>query len=279
MDLGDGLAEVAGIVVGEGHVIEFERLESRSEQLHDQFRRATPFEHVVIDSFANPEELRALGAELMTPDVSGLNKSRDYIFAKNKYEKSAFADLGPKCAELHSELCSERFATLLRAICADEVFVDPTFHGGGLHQGSPGSFLDMHTDFNLHPLRRDCSRRLNVLLYLNDGWEPSWRGELRLRHLRGGEEREIAPIFNRCVIMATGAETLHGYDATAFPLGIFRRSIACYAYVIAKNGTAYRSTTWYPENAGVAKRTLGRQWPRIVAAKNRLLGSATTKNQ
>lgn len=80
------------------------------------------------------------------------------------------------------------------------------------------------------------------------------------------------------VIMETRDFTLHGFAPIAFPPGIYRRSIACYAYTQMDSEFSYRSTTWYPQEGGVAKRVVGRAWPTLVRAKNRLLGSATSKN-
>ncbi len=260
-------------------MIRIDRLEQEASKLAQEFTSNQPFEHLVIDEFADDAELRELLAELISPEDQRLNKSRDYVFAKNKFEKSAFAELGPRCSELYNDLCSPRFQALLSTIVGENVFVDTSFFGGGLHQGGTGSFLDMHADFNLHPVHREWNRNLNVLLYLNDTWQEEWGGELRLRHKTRGGEVQVEPIFNRCVIMTTRGHTLHGYDPTSFPEREYRRSIACYAYTIAEPGTAYRSTVWYPDSGGVVKRAVGKQWPRLVSMKNRLFGSATTRNQ
>jgi hypothetical protein len=37
------------------------------------------------------------------------------------------------------------------------LLVDPTFHGGGFHQGGYGSYLDPHVDFNIRPTMRTDS--------------------------------------------------------------------------------------------------------------------------
>ncbi|MGK4566568.1 hypothetical protein [Flavobacterium sp. 3HN19-14] len=63
------------------------------------------------------------------------NKSRDYAFANNKFEKSNYRELSPELLELYNDLSSERFNKILCHITAKKVFVDPKNHGGGLHQG------------------------------------------------------------------------------------------------------------------------------------------------
>ncbi len=262
-------------------MIRFDVIESQVDELARRFKTAVPCEHVVIDGFCDEAQLSQLYDEAPDPVQAGIHKSRDYMFARNKYEKSGFKDFSPRFATLHDELMSERFQAWLQRLTGENVFVDPAFHGGGLHQGGPGSYLDMHADFNTHPGHKDWFRNLNILLYLNRGWKPEHKGSLKLRHKDRPETTvEVEPLFNRCVVMFTRDYSLHGYDAINFPEGVYRRSIAAYAYSpMGERTPDHRSTVWYPDEAGVAKTTLGRMWPTLVKIKGALLGSATGKNK
>ena len=203
------------------------------------------------------------------------------MFAKNKYEKSGFKEISPRFLELYSDLMSNRFQQCLKLITGQPVFVDPAFHGGGIHQGGPGSYLDMHVDFNTHPEHKEWFRNLNILLYLNPNWQSDHKGELKLRHKdKPHQTILVEPIFNRCVIMFTRDYTVHGYDAINFPQGTYRRSIAAYAYSpLEETNTQHRSTVWYPESSGAVKSTVGRFWPTLVRIKGQLFGSSTGKNK
>lgn len=260
-------------------MIDFDSLESKKDELRDRFRTAEPFRLLVIDNFCTPA-IEALAGEVPDPNAATMNLSRDYVFAKNKFEKSNFAAFGPNLQALYDELVSDRFAEFLSYITGSELFVDPKFHGGGIHQGGEGSFLDMHADFNYHPLHNDWFRSLNILLYLNDGWTKDYRGELKLRNKDTGKEGVVEPLFNRCVIMDTRSNTLHGYDPISFPPGRYRRSIAAYAYELDPEQTrgSAKSTTWYPTRGGALKSTLGRMWPQLVTWKTRFFGSGTSRN-
>jgi hypothetical protein len=209
------------------------------------------------------------------------NKSRDFIFAKNKFEKSEFENISEGFASLKAELVSERFQNLLSNITNEDVFVDANFHGGGLHQGGEGSFLNMHVDFNYHPLEKDWFRNLNILIYLNRDWKTEYGGELKLRNgkLKGSRPIEVEPIFNRAVIMETRDFTFHGYDPIAFPPGAYRRSIAAYAYTKKERTEALRTTIWYPENEEILKKVLGKNMPALIKIKSFFLGSGTSKNK
>ena len=260
-------------------MIRFSELEARLPDLRTQFARAQPFSHVVIDDFCDAKRLAELTAAIPDPVSGRINKSRDYVFAHNKFEKSQFRQLGPLFDELYADLVSDRMQKVLHTVTGEDVFIDPAFHGGGIHQGGCNSFLDMHVDFSHHPAHANWLRNLNVLLYLNQDWQPDHKGELKLRHKATSEACEVAPLFNRCVIMQTRDYTLHGYDAVRFPVGCYRRSIATYAYTMTDQpATQARSTTWYPEHSGAWKRALGRSWPKLVRWKGAVFGSATTKN-
>jgi Rps23 Pro-64 3,4-dihydroxylase Tpa1-like proline 4-hydroxylase len=263
-------------------MLRLDTLEARAPELARQFATAQPVEHVVIDGFCDADALTQLCDEIPDPIATQIHKSRDYMFARNKFEKSGFKDISPRFAALYEELTGPRFQAVLHTITGQQVFVDPDFHGGGIHQGGEGSYLDMHVDFNTHPGHKDWFRNLNILLYLNPGWQPAYKGQLKLRHRDWPETTvEVEPLFNRCVIMFTRDYTLHGYDAINFPAGQFRRSIAGYAYSPLGDAAvpAHRTTVWYPDNAGAAKTAVGRLWPKIVRLKTALLGSATAKNK
>ena len=217
------------------------------------------------------------------PDAeeAGINKSRDFIFAKNKFEKSKFEELSPEFQQLKNDLISDRFKRVLKEIVGKEVFIDSEFHGGGLHQGGKDSFLNMHVDFNYHPLHENWFRDINILLYLNKDWKPEYGGELKLRDGRAKGSRPILiePIFNRAVIMFTRDYTFHGYDKISFPEGKYRRSIAAYGYSIQEPTEVARTTVWYPEEGGILKRTLGKHMPKLVKLKSSIWGSGTNKNK
>lgn len=256
-------------------MINFYELENNSSRWRLDFLLAKPFSHLVIDGFCEKNKLEELLLEM--PEIS--TKSRDYVFAANKFEKSRFSDISPLYKELYDDLLSDRFREFLKYISNEDVFVDPAFHGGGIHQGKKGSFLDMHIDFNYHPLHTDWYRTLNLLLYVNKDWEPSYGGQLQLEDLRTGETKAIDIPFNRLVIQLTGKHTLHGYNKTNFPEGKYRTSIAGYAYTIHKHRIEKpRTTDWHPGDGAPVKKLLAKIYDPAVKVKNRLFGSSTAKH-
>lgn len=242
------------------------------------FASATPFPHLLLDDFLDESFANALLAEF--PAVGDMPKSRDYMFG-NKHELSSVEEQGSASGRFHKAVLSAAFAGFLEAATGTPgIFVDPDFHGGGFHQGGDGSFLDMHVDFNMHPLHPNWLRTLNILVYLNPGWQSQWGGDLHITADLDEAPRTIAPYFNRALIMLTNERTFHGYEKMSLPPGVTRKSIATYAYTEVPEG-AYeaRTTGWAPQGAGVIKKVVASNYNTLVKAKNRVFGSGTAKNR
>lgn len=258
-------------------MINFEKINKNINQYRIDYLSAKPFPYLVIDDFCDVEKLSTLYSQI--PELE--NKSRDYMFANNKFEKSNYASLGPLFKELHDDLHSEKMNEILSFISSKDVFVDPKNFGGGLHQGKSNSRLDMHLDFNYHPLESSWYREMNLLLYLNKDWTPEYNGNLKLEDLRTGYKTEIHVPFNRLIIQNCSSFSLHGYDSHNFPPGLYRTSIATYAYVKHNNIIEKpRTTDWFPsKDSSFIKRYLGRNMKHLVKFKSKFFGSGTAKNQ
>ena len=64
--------------------------------------------------------------------------SKDYIFG-DKREQASFATAGPACRAYHDYLLSDEFAGVVSTITGRKLFMDASFHGGGLHTEAPTS--------------------------------------------------------------------------------------------------------------------------------------------
>lgn len=257
-------------------MINFQCLEANKEKLRQDYLLAKPFPYLVIDNFCDNDKIEKLYNDI--PELT--NKSRDYMFAKNKFEKSNYRELGREFNELYNDLSSQRMNDFLSFIANEEVFVDPDNHGGGLHQGKTNSFLDMHLDFNYHPLKKRWYRNMNLLLYLNKDWKPEYNGHLRLLDRRTGEEKDLEVPFNRMIIQQTRAYTLHGYDQTHFPENKYRTSVATYAYTLHKDLIEKpRTTDWFVKDDQKVKSMIASVYGPAVKIKNFFFGSGTAKNK
>jgi hypothetical protein len=237
----------------------------------EEYKTGDPFPLAIIDGFLDESFADQLLSEF--PSIDGMAKSKDYMFG-DKREEAGFAKAGPACKAYYDYLLSDDFAKVIGAVTGRELFVDPSFHGGGFHQGGDSSHLDTHVDFNVHPKHNDWLRVLNILLYLNKDWSPEYDGALLVRTDPKNEPRAVAPLFNRCVFMFTGDNTYHGYRKMSLPPGVTRKSIAGYAYELIpqESGIKARTTSWAPEEGSVVKKTLAKHWVGLNAAKNKITG-------
>jgi len=140
--------------------------------------------------------------------------------------------MGDATRHVLAELNSAAFLDFLERLTGiDGLVPDPHFLGGGLHQIERGGHLKVHADFNRHP-RTGLERRLNVLVYLNRGWQDEHGGafELWSQDMARCEER-VLPIFNRCVVFSTTSTSFHGHpEPLNCPPGETRKSMALYYY-------------------------------------------------
>jgi Rps23 Pro-64 3,4-dihydroxylase Tpa1-like proline 4-hydroxylase len=112
---------------------------------------------------------------------------------------------------------------------------DPDFLGGGVHVSHRGGRLQVHADFNLHPVSGH-HRRKNALLFLNRDWDPLWNGQLELW------ERDLSrpvvsinPNFNRLVVFTITDDAFHGVPMTIrCPPSRKRLSLALYYYTLER---------------------------------------------
>jgi Rps23 Pro-64 3,4-dihydroxylase Tpa1-like proline 4-hydroxylase len=139
---------------------------------------------------------------------------------------------------LLAELNGRAFLGFLEEMTGiDGLIADPYLSGGGLHLTRRGGHLGVHADFNIHG-KMKVERRLNLLLYLNDGWLDEYGGKLELwdREMTRCEKR-IAPVIGRAVVFNTSLDSYHGHpDPLTCPPERDRRSIATYYYTALPEG-------------------------------------------
>ena len=205
-------------------------LSRRVPLLRDEFARAQPFPHIVVDGLVPDDVLDGVLEEFPEPEAAPWQEF------DNKTElKLALADtsrMGPVTRNLLAEFNGQAFVEFLESVTGiDGLVPDPHYAGGGLHQIRAGGFLKVHADFNWNARLR-LYRRLNALLYLNRDWDSSYGGALELwdREMNGAV-RVVPPVFNRMVLFATNDDAFHGHpEPLTCPPERARRSLALYYY-------------------------------------------------
>lgn len=197
-------------------------------RLREQFDQALPYRHLVMDNFLEPSFAELLYAQF--PSIEAL-KIHWKGLNENKSEGSDFSAFAPEFQQLRNRLASDSMAAWVKDVTGiADAFITNDHQGAGLHQGSNGSFLDVHIDFNIHN-GLDVHRRLNLLIYLQKDWQEEYGGHIELWNKDVSKlGQKVLPAFNRCVIFETSEISYHGYGKISVPEGVTRKSFFAYYY-------------------------------------------------
>jgi Rps23 Pro-64 3,4-dihydroxylase Tpa1-like proline 4-hydroxylase len=220
--------------------------------LHTAYAGAIPFPHIVVDNFL-PDQAARLAVEKFPFDGADIFSDRAQERSKRQINPDT---LDGNLRALFMDFNAAPFIQVVEAFTGIKGLIpDPWFLGGGFHEIKTGGYLSMHADFNYHK-RMNLERRVNVLIYLNDGWEDAFGGQLELWDSRMQHKIvSVVPAFNRCVIFNTTSGSMHGNpNPVAHPKGTPRRSIALYYYTATWDGSKREHTTKFSQRPGSGDR-------------------------
>lgn len=226
-------------------ILDVKKWDSIFETSGQAYQSASPYPHGKFEAFL--EEWAAHKAMASFPKVKDAGWIH-YVHVNEKKHGLNKMDLIPDfLQEVIKELNSDAFVTSLSKLTGiPGLKADPSLEGGGLHQSQRGGYLNIHADFTVHPHKRNWRRRVNVLVYLNEDWLESYKGELELwsRDMKHCVQK-ISPIFNRCVIFNTDEDSFHGLpEAIQCPEGMTRKSIALYYFTEEKTTPRKKATNY-----------------------------------
>lgn len=234
--------------------------EARGASLADQYRSANPFPHIVLDDFLPLDCLRRVVGEFPERQKEQISDARSDL--KTGYEREKIQSLYVN--NLLAAFNSYAFVRFLEKLTGiPSLIADPHFSGGGLHETARGGFLKIHADFNRHP-ELLLSRRLNLIVFLNEDWPPEYGGALELwdEPVETCVQR-VEPILGKAVIFNTTETSWHGHpEPLNCPEDRFRRSLALYYFSTMEIAPPRRRTTKFVARPGTddAPSTLLSRW-------------------
>jgi 2OG-Fe(II) oxygenase superfamily len=220
------------------------------ENLSGDYCFAEPFPHIVIDNFLPVEFIDKIydnfPNERLEEDVvfergyEGLHKRQVQPVNCNGYIREVFGFFN-----------STPIVSFLESLTTiSSLIPDPHFNGGGFHETSKGGKLGIHADFRINESLH-LNRRINIIIYLNKDWKDEYGGGLELWDKKmQNKVHSIAPVYNRCVIFNTDADSFHGHpDPLTTPDNVTRKSLALYYYTASRrvyedtpsHGTMYKA--------------------------------------
>ena len=206
-----------------------------ADGLRESFQAATPFRHVVVDGFLEPDACEALLRDFPTFHERYAKDEHGGVGRKAVVER--VADVSAFYATFHRYINSAPFLQAMSAMTGiTDLIADPTLFGGGTHENLAGQGLNVHIDFNIDE-RRMLHRRVNLLVYLNKEWDKAWGGAIELHsdpfNPAVDEWRSFLPLFNRAVLFETNEYSWHGFRRIALPpdkADLSRKSFSIYLY-------------------------------------------------
>ena len=220
------------------------------ENLKKQFINAVPFEHIVIDNFLETSYALKL-CTLFPQSITGWHEYKNPI--EVKYTFDDINNLAPELKNFFYYLSTPEMTNIMCNITdIPNLEYDKYLHGAGLHKHPKYGRLNIHLDYEKHPISGK-ERRLNIILFISENWDNSWNGANELWDKDVTQcviKTEIK--FNRAIIFKTNDISWHGLpDKIMCPEGVFRNSLAYY-YVSPLNSK--KSDNTYRKKAKFIKR-------------------------
>jgi hypothetical protein len=212
--------------------------------LPSKYQQAQPSPHLILDHLIPHSILSTIIQEfpenplVAHPVACSDHKcSNHYKQIKLRHPES----YGPATAALYTFLQSPYILSYLEKISGIQHLI-PGDHasGSGFHQTLSGGYLAIHSDSSHHRpslssrTAEDAThlyRRLNLYIFLNPDWEPSYGGYLEFwpRDLSQCQQR-ILPSLGRTVLFTTDT-SFHGHpQKVSCPKDRSRRSLTMYYY-------------------------------------------------
>lgn len=246
---------VLPINLDSGIALDTVRAREIGQALAGEYCFAEPFPHIVLDDFLPMELARTALAELPRRSLDS-DVTFEMGYAGQHKRQILPEDCGSTARSIFHFFNSAPVLQFLEGLTSIQGLIpDPYFSGGGYHETAREGFLGVHADFRVNEMLH-LHRRLNMIVYLNEDWREEYGGQLELWD-RAMTHRcaSVNPVFNRCVIFNTDADSYHGHpDPLQCPPDVYRRSIALYYYTASREiykevpnvGTMYRAR---PEDA------------------------------
>ena len=187
-----------------------------------------PFDHIILNDFIEKNYYSKLLEILPKKPTDEWWKYENPI--EFKYALDNFEVMDPAVKNIFYALSHPTIIDKLKIIFnIPNLEYDPHCHGGGLHIHSRYGRLNMHLDYEKHPITNK-QRRLNIILYLNDDWQQEWKGDTQLWNKDMTEcVVQSYPKTNTALVFVTTEQSWHGVpEIIQCPENMFRRTLAFY---------------------------------------------------
>lgn len=194
-----------------------------------------PFKYCIIHNFLKEEEYKKVLNKYPKEPNNLFWKYFNPLEVKYVLDKFEYVDDVIKnifYALSHEKLIN-KFGTLFNI---DNLEYDPYLHGAGIHLHPRNGRLNMHLDYEKHPISKK-QRRLNIIYYISDDWKKEWNGDTQLwdNNMQNCKVK-CYPERNKALIFETIEDSWHGVpEKMLCPDNYYRKSLAYYYVSLLKN--------------------------------------------
>ena len=221
------------------------------DALVEQFNNAEPSKHIIIENFLESSYAEKISQNYPT-DFENWWSYNNPI--EVKYANDDINNMCKPIKDLFYILSSNELINLFSKLSnIQDLEYDPYLHGAGLHAHPRYGRLNIHLDYEKHPILENKGRRLNIILYLSKDWKNEWNGATELWDENISECKVKSYVkFNSAIVFQTNEISWHGLpEKIMCPEGVYRKSLAYY-YIsqltskhsknkIGNNGSGYRT--------------------------------------
>ena len=187
-----------------------------------------PFKYIIIDNFLKDNIYDTISSKY--PD----NIDNNWHVYDNpievKYTLDNFENIDIDIKNLFFALSSDNIKDKIGEMFnINNLEYDPYCNGGGLHIYPKYGRLNMHLDYEKHPILNK-QRRLNVIYYVNNDWKSEWNGDTQLwdKDVKNCVVKSY-PKKNTAIIFETTEDSWHGVpEIINCPNNYYRKTIAYY---------------------------------------------------
>ena len=199
------------------------------DELKASYMAAKPFPHLVVDNLFADGLLDALLMEMREMRLEQWANIEQDPRERTLRMRSA-AEMGQAGTQLLSIVHSAAFLYFLSKITGiGQLLPDPYLQGAGYAMMRRGDYFNVHADRNV-AYETGLTRRLAMIVFLNNDWRPEYHGQLELWNDEATEcEVAIPPLFNRTAIFEVAYPNYHGVPMPlACPSDRMRQSFILY---------------------------------------------------
>ena len=199
-----------------------QKFNTKLEELDNRF--------VVIDNFLNENIINRI-VDTFPEDYNNKN----WFYYNNpleiKYLNSSINTYPETLKNLYYVLSTDYMVNIFSQITdIKDLEYDTTLYGSSIQSMLRYGRLNMHLDYEKHPLLKNKERRLNIILYLNKTWKDEWKGDTELWDVNMTKCVVSQKIkYNSAILFETNNTSWHGVpEKLLCPDNESRKTIAYY---------------------------------------------------